>query len=171
MRSAWPSALKPVIIAVLFFAPCVPGISAEPEEAPPAGVSLLQDVEMGKGGDRTLHAEIACPSALSAAPLPAVIRIHGGGWRLGSHKEKTARWLARHGYFVATVEYRLSGDAIWPAQIEDCKLAVRCLRANAVRYNINPDRIGVWGASAGGHLAACVGTMGDPGAIRGSRRP
>ena len=92
--------------------------------------------------------------------MPAVIRIHGGGWRFGSHKEKIADWLAPHGYFVASVEYRLSTEALWPAQIEDCKLAVRWLRANAAKYRVDPDRIAVWGSSAGGHLAACVGTMG-----------
>ena len=64
------------------------------------------------------------------------------------------------GYAVASIGYRLSGDAIWPAQIEDCKAAVRWLRANARTYGIDPDRFAAWGASAGGHLAAMLGTAG-----------
>ena len=63
--------------------------------------------------------------------------------------------------FAASIEYRLDNVAKWPAQIQDCKLGVRWLRANAVKYNVDPNRIGVWGASAGGHLVACLGTMAD----------
>jgi acetyl esterase/lipase len=70
--------------------------------------------------------------------------------------------LAARGYFTASIEYRLSDEAHWPAQIEDCKLGVRWLRANASRYNVDPERIGCWGSSAGGHLVACLGTMDDP---------
>jgi acetyl esterase/lipase len=68
--------------------------------------------------------------------------------------------FTRHGYFLATVEYRLSGEAPWPAQIEDCKLAVRWLRANAEKYHVDPTRIAVMGHSAGGHLVSCLGTLG-----------
>jgi acetyl esterase/lipase len=68
--------------------------------------------------------------------------------------------LAAHGYFIATVEYRLSGEAPWPAQIDDCKEAIRWLRANASKYHVDPKRIGVMGHSAGGHLVACLGTLG-----------
>jgi acetyl esterase/lipase len=113
------------------------------------GVTFIHDVEIGKGGDSTLHAEIAYPETPSSKPMPAVIWIHGGGWSRGSYKVNPAKSLALHGYFTASIEYRLSGVAIWPAQLEDCRLAVRWLRANAAKYNIDPDHIGVWGASAG----------------------
>ena len=141
--------------------------SQEPDaDAPPAAssasVTLLHDVEIGTGGGRTLHAEIAFPAKLPPKPMPAVIWIHGGGWRLGTHKKNTAQWLVDYGYFTASIEYRLSDEAKWPAQIEDCKLAVRWLRANAAKYHVDPDRIAVWGGSAGGHLVACLGTMDDP---------
>ena len=129
---------------------------------PPPGVELIHDVEIGKGGDTTLHAEIARPKDPPKEPMPAVLWIHGGGWSGGSHKGNGAMYLATKGYFTASIEYRLSGEAKWPAQIEDCKLGVRWLRANAAKYNINPDRIGCWGSSAGGHLVACLGTMDDP---------
>ncbi len=125
---------------------------------PPDGVTVVHDVEMGSMGNRPLLAEIAYPAERPAAPLPVVIWIHGGGWSSGTHRKNQAEWLARHGYFTASIEYRLSGESAWPAQIEDCKLAVRWLRANAAAYNIDPERIGVWGSSAGAHLAAFLGT-------------
>jgi len=139
--------------------------SAKPKGPPkfqaPPGVELIHDVEIGKGGDRVLRAEIARPKEPSSAPMPAVLWIHGGGWSGGSHRGNGALWLATKGYFTASIEYRLSGEAKWPAQIEDCKLGVRWLRANAAKYNVDPNRIGCWGSSAGGHLVACLGTMDD----------
>ncbi len=130
-------------------------------------IDFQHDVEIGKGGDRTLHAEIAMPKQAPAKPMPAVLWIHGGGWSGGSHKWNAAESLALKGYFTASIEYRLTGEAKWPAQIEDCKLAVRWLRANAQKYHVNPDKIGCWGSSAGGHLVACLGTMGDQPQLEG----
>ncbi|MCX6897172.1 MAG: alpha/beta hydrolase [Verrucomicrobia bacterium] len=131
-------------------------------------IEVIHDVEIGKGGGRTLHAEIARPKNPPPAPMPAVLFIHGGGWQEGTHKQNGAAVLPLFGYFTASIEYRLSDEAKWPAQIEDCKLAVRWLRANAAKYNVNPDRIGVWGMSAGAHLAACLGTMGDAKELEGN---
>ena len=115
---------------------------------PPVNVTLLQDVVMGQGGGRDLHAQIAFPTD-AKGPLPGVIYIHGGGWRGGSYRNTQIYPLAKAGYFAASIEYRLSTEAHWPAQIEDCKLAVRWLRANASQYHVNPSRIGTWGDSAG----------------------
>ncbi len=133
-----------------------------------AQVDIVHDVEMGRGGGRTLHAEIARPKLPPKTPMPAVIWIHGGGWQEGTHKQNGAAALALFGYFTASVEYRLSGEAKWPAQIEDCKLAVRWLRANAAKYHVDPDRIGVWGMSAGAHLASCVGVLGEAKQLEGN---
>jgi len=121
---------------------------------------VLHDVVTGKGGTQDLHAEIAYP-ANATAPLPAIIYIHGGGWIKGSYKGAPLVRLALAGYFAASIEYRFSNVAKWPAQIQDCKLGVRWLRANAAKYNVDPNRIGVWGESAGGHLVTCLGTMAD----------
>ena len=120
---------------------------------------MLRDVVFGKGGDRDLHAEIAYPKN-ATGPLPAVIYIHGGGWVGGSYKQAPILELAKAGYFAASIEYRLSNVAKWPAQIQDCKLGVRWLRTNAAKYNVDPNRIGAWGASAGGHLGCLPGNDG-----------
>lgn len=128
----------------------------------------IADVVYGKAGDRELHMDLLIPEGSTDAKRPAVAWIHGGGWSKGTHKQNRAAFLADHGYVVASVEYRLTGDAIFPAQIEDCKAAIRYLRANAVKYGIDPDRIGVMGGSAGGHLVALLGTSGDVKKLEGS---
>jgi acetyl esterase/lipase len=92
--------------------------------------------------------------------LPLIVWIHGGGWQNGSKDRPTGLQFLRDGYAIASINYRLSGHALFPAQIEDCKAAVRWLRANARKYRIDPNRFGVWGASAGGHLVAMLGTTG-----------
>ncbi len=101
-------------------------------------------------------------------PVPLVCFIHGGGWRNGKKGASTALPLIVRGYAVAAIGYRLSDAATFPAQIEDCKAAVRWLRKNAREYGIDPDRIGVWGSSAGGHLSALLGTSGDVKELEGS---
>lgn len=128
----------------------------------PDGIEILKDIEVGRVGNRILHADIARPKTLPAGRMPTVMWIHGGAWSSGSHHEmQQTVQLANHGYLVLSIEYRLIDEAIWPAQIEDCKLGIRWLRENAAKYNIDPDRIGCWGTSAGGHLAALIGVTGD----------
>lgn len=93
--------------------------------------------------------------------LPLIIWIHGGGWAAGDKYPCPAGPLLKEGFAVASVNYRLSHEAIFPAQIEDCKRALSYLRKNAAAYNLDSNRIGVWGASAGGLLASLMGTTGD----------
>lgn len=88
---------------------------------------------------------------------PAVVHFHGGAFRKGQASRATAEWLARNGFVGVSVNYRLSGEALFPAAVHDCKAAVRWLRAHAADYGVDPDRIGAFGGSAGGHLAALVG--------------
>ncbi len=92
------------------------------------------------------------------APMPLVVFIHGGAWEAGSKDFCLALPLLNHGFAVASINYRLTDVGIFPAQIYDCKAAIRYLRANADQYGIDPDHIGVWGDSAGGHLVALLGT-------------
>ena len=151
--------MSPFLLAVLC-ATFLRGQTVTPSPAAPVEIVVLHDVVIGKGGDRDLHAEVAYPK--TTMPLmPAVLYIHGGGWVGGNYKHAPLEALARAGFFAATIEYRLSGEAKWPAQIEDCKLGVRWMRANAQKYGVDPNRIGVWGESAGGHLVTCLVTMAD----------
>lgn len=97
-------------------------------------------------------------------PFPVIIFIHGGGFEMGDKKSfelHPALQGLKHGYAVVSVNYRLSGEAIFPAQIQDVKAAIRFLRANARTYKLNPDKFATWGASAGGNLSAMAGTTGD----------
>jgi acetyl esterase/lipase len=97
-------------------------------------------------------------------PYPVIVSIHGGGYCTGDKvgSDTLAAWAGRErGYAVVAVNYRLSGEALFPAQIHDVKAAIRFIRANAGKYNLNPDKIAVWGSSAGGTLAALAGTSGD----------
>lgn len=89
---------------------------------------------------------------------PLLVWIHGGGWAAGSKDEAQGLQMLDQGYAVASVGYRFSQDALFPAQIQDCKAAIRWLRAHAKEYGYDPQRIAVWGASAGGHLTALLAT-------------
>ncbi|PWU00819.1 MAG: lipase [Candidatus Melainabacteria bacterium] len=94
-------------------------------------------------------------------PYPLVVCIHGGGWESGDKAFFPFRELVRNGFAVASINYRLSAQAAFPAQIIDCKLAIGWLRLHAADYDLDPDAIGIWGMSAGGHLAALAGLTGD----------
>ena len=125
---------------------------------------VFATVPVTGGGTLDLRLDLYLPDGASG-PLPTVVWIHGGGWQMGSKFPTRAAPLVNDGYAVASIEYRLTDEAIWPAQIHDCKAAIRWLRANAPTYGLDPDRFGVAGSSAGGHLAAFVGTSADEGTI------
>lgn len=132
------------------------------------GVDVERDIEYGKGSDVSLKLDLFRPKEQSKEPLPAVIWIHGGGWRAGDKRnEENAILLAKAGYVAASINYRLSDVAPFPAAVEDCKCAVRWLRANAKKYGVDPEKIGVWGGSAGGHLALMVAVADDSAGLEG----
>jgi acetyl esterase/lipase len=127
----------------------------------PADAKVQRDIVYAQVRERKLLLDLYLPSKGSEL-LPVIVWVHGGGWRGGSKGTGgRARGMLNRGYAVVDVGYRLSGEAIFPAQVEDCKAAVRWIRANAAEYGLNPDRIGAWGSSAGGHLVAFLGTAGD----------
>jgi acetyl esterase/lipase len=133
----------------------------------PAGVRILRDLTYATVAGRTLQLDLYLPEEYSA-PLPLVMWIHGGGWVAGSRSPCPVASLATRGYAVASVSYRLTqGVTVFPAPLHDCKAAVRWLRANAWRFGCDGSRIGVWGPSAGGHLAALLGTVQDDPALEG----
>lgn len=121
------------------------------------------DLSYVAGGSAAQKLDLYIPNNQTGT-TPLIVWIHGGGWQNGdkalapnSHPLR----YARNGYAVASLNYRLIGEAIFPAQINDVKAAVRWLRAHAAEYNIDPSRIGAWGSSAGGHLAALAGASND----------
>ena len=137
-----------------------------------ADIVIEENITYGKAGDTELKLDLARPQG--DGPFPAIVFIHGGGWHGGSRQEYRGQIeeAAKRGYVAITVSYRLmhfdeskkettTATQIFPAQIHDAKAAVRWLRANAKQYHVDPDRIGVTGASAGGHLSLMVGLT-DP---------
>ena len=129
---------------------------------PPDGVTAHQNLAYVDDGHERHLLDLYLPEK-SAGPLPLLIWVHGGGWMNGSKDNclPLRQGFAQRGFAVASINYRLSSHAIFPAQIEDCKAAIRWLRAHAKEYNLDPGRFGVWGSSAGGHLVALLGTSGD----------
>ena len=126
-------------------------------------------VTYARYGDRTMEMDIY-RSNDAWGKLPAIVCIHGGGWAKGSRESHgaMAQALASRGYVAATISYRLSGEAKFPAQIHDCKAAVRFLRSHADEYGIDADHIGAIGLSAGGHLTALLATSGGVAELEGN---
>jgi len=117
-------------------------------------VSIKEGIVIGEGGGRSLEADIFLPP-LEEKNRPAVLFIHGGGWIEGDRSQLRGYGilLARLGFVCMCNSYRLSNESIWPAQIQDVNCAIRYLRANATDLGLDPNRIGVSGNSAGGHLS------------------
>mgnify|MGYP002629798791 CR=1 FL=1 len=146
-------------VSVLLFITCLNGQQRGPKL--PEGTVVTKDIVYETVNGRDLPLDLYIPAG-ATDPLPLIIWIHGGGWK-GGNKGAINNCVnaLKHGYALASVEYRLSGEAIFPAAIEDCKAAVSYLRLHAKKYNLDPENFGVWGSSAGGHLVALLGTTHD----------
>lgn len=131
----------------------------------PPGVKMERDISYVPNGDESQKLDLYLPEKPAERPLPLIVHIHGGGWMGGNKFPCPVVGMVAKGYAVASVEYRFSQKAKFPAQIQDCQAAIRWLRANAKEHNIDPDHIGVIGGSAGGHLSALVGTAGGKKAL------
>lgn len=122
------------------------------------GAILYRDLSYVANGHQRQKLDLYLPE--QGEDFPLIIWVHGGAFRMGSKEDKVPLAYLAAGYAVASINYRLSQHAIFPAQIEDCKAAVRWLRAQAQRFNLDPRRFGAWGESAGGHLVAMLGVTG-----------
>jgi len=167
-----------IVACAALLAACwmAPGVASgqEPEARRLAAlrekVEIRRDIEYAKGGDVSLQLDVYRPTAASDKPRPCIVWIHGGGWQGGNKSSGIGRlgqWVASGDYVGVSVGYRLTDVASWPAQIHDCKAAIRWVRANAKELGIDPDKIGVWGSSAGGHLVSMLGTSGDVKEVEG----
>lgn len=136
----------------------------------PTKIATYKDIEYSnystKQGKQKLLLDLFLPEQKPSQPLPVLIYIHGGGWWGGNknlcfkniQKRQGMEKFIERGYALACINYRLSDRAVFPAQIQDVKTAVRWLKQNANKYNLNPDKFGAWGESAGGHLSALLAT-------------
>ena len=124
----------------------------------PAGVVVHRDMAYVSGGHPRQALDLYLPDLGHAMPL--IVWIHGGAFRMGGKEDRVPLEMLEQGYAIASLNYRLSQHALFPAQIEDCKAAVRWLRAHADTYGLDLLRFASWGESAGGHLAAMLGTAG-----------
>lgn len=125
-------------------------VAAEPRHLP--------DIVYATPDGQQLRLDLDLPDRTGDVPL--VVMVHGGGWSGGNRQEFTSPELVEAGFAVATVDYRLSPDAMFPAHIQDVKAAVRYLRGHAVEYHIDPRRVGAWGSSAGAHLVSLLALAG-----------
>ncbi len=154
-------------LAVLLLLAAFPAFAQRSAANLPPGVKVERDIPyVANAGPRQML-DLYLPAKAPEKPLPLIIWIHGGAWSAGSKDGCPFVSLVNKGFAVASINYRLSQMAIWPAQIQDCKAAVRFLRANAAKYNLDPEHIGVGGGSAGGHLVAMLGTAGKAKELEG----
>jgi acetyl esterase/lipase len=149
----------PILFAALCGAIVLLGSHAQ---AQALEIETHDGLQYGTGGGEKLLLDLARPKDLNK-PTPCIVFIHGGGWAGGNRKAHRGRMqkAAEEGFVSTTISYRLvrDGKHQWPAQIEDCKCAIRWLRANAEKFSIDPNRIGAFGDSAGAHLSMLLGTM------------
>lgn len=139
--------------------------------APPEEIVIHRNLRYRPGANQAWQLDLAKPTAPAAKGRPMVVVIHGGGWIEGSRTSFSSpdtsqpghiEGFAKAGFVAATIDYRLSKEAPWPAALEDCRAAVDWLRQHAAEYDIDPDRIGAWGNSAGGHLALLLAQWEGP---------
>ncbi|MFA6958150.1 MAG: alpha/beta hydrolase [Thermoanaerobaculia bacterium] len=152
-----------LLFASLTAALALPAAAASPVSHPEA--SVYYAMEFANVGGQSLKLDLFIPSG--NGPFPVIVSVHGGSWTSGTRDQGLAVVQVDRGYAVANVDYRLAPQSIWPAQVEDTKAAVRWLRANSGRFDLDPGRIGVMGLSAGGHIGAVLGTSHGVTALEG----
>jgi acetyl esterase/lipase len=166
--------LSRLLIALTFLIACPLWADTKPATRPsavaalPPGVTAEYDLRYGEAPGVANLLDLYLPAKLDNV-RPLIIWVHGGGWSAGDKKMPPGvSMVVERGYAVASLNYRLSQQAVYPAQIQDCKGAVRWLRAHAAQYHLDPKHFGVWGASAGGHLVALLGTSGEAKELEGN---
>ena len=149
-------------------------VADEPREE--GAVPVVRDIAYREGASKSWRLDLAMPTEKTKKPRPGIVVVHGGGWLAGDKssfvfEDRAAPAniveFAKKGYVAVTVNYRLSAEAPFPAAIEDCKCAVRWLRAHADEYNLDREHIGAWGNSAGGHLALMLAMVGRDAGLEG----
>jgi acetyl esterase/lipase len=157
-------------LAVIGAARGAAGNKADPADL--SGIEVLRDLPYADTDNPRQRLDVYLPKARkSEAPLPIVVFIHGGGWlagNKGSGQGNLLRFVKSGDYAGISIGYRLTTEAQWPAQIHDCKAAIRWIKAHAKERGLDPTKIAVWGTSAGGHLVSMLGTSGDVKELEGT---
>jgi acetyl esterase/lipase len=160
-----------VLLAIVFWVAAQAVVLAADDN-----ITVVRDIPYREGTSKQWRLDLAMPKDLAGKPRPGIVVIHGGGWLEGDKssfvfKDRTAPAnivdFAKLGFVAVTVNYRLSTEAPFPAAVEDCKCAVRWLRAHAREYNLDAEHIGAWGNSAGGHLALLLAMAGKEAGLEG----
>ena len=146
-----------------------------PNRQVPEGLKLVKDIAYVKDGHNRQKLDLYLPDTHAKGVdgqenvkgLPVIVWVHGGGWRGGSRFPCPAAKFGLEGYAIASIGYRLTDAATFPAQIEDCKAAIAYLRSNSMKFGLDSTKFGVWGSSAGGHLVALLGTSSDTDLLNG----
>ena len=168
MTSIWKGNLISIFVLTVWTVIASRSSCSADEIAHTDDVVVMHDIRYREGTSKYWTLDLACLNGAIDRPRPAIVVIHGGGWIQGD-KSSFSRSkplppgnivnFARQGFVAATINYRLSDEAMFPAALHDCKNAVRFLRAHANEFGIDPERIGAWGNSAGGHLALLLGMV------------
>jgi len=143
--------MRPVVALLVLLAACTRSFIEDESR-----VEILRNLAYAEVDDQPLLLDLLLPHD-RLDPAPLVVWLHGGSWLFGTHHDCRIDWLAERGYAVASIGYRTSLEAKWPAQLHDAKAAVRWLRANAARYRLRTGRIAAAGMSSGGHIALMLG--------------
>lgn len=151
------SKLKTITLAALLIA-----LATDRAEAQSPTYETIQNVVYHSWDGTSLLMDLDIPKNQGAGPFPAIVVIHGGGWYTGGRAGAEGKVEARRGYVIVRIDYRLSGTWKFPAAVRDVKCAIRFIKKRAASYKIDPNRVGLMGNSAGGHLAALAGvSFGD----------
>lgn len=145
---------------------CLSGSAAA---APPPGIKVVADLDYGGQGHQRQRIDLYLPEKPAKEPRPVIVFIHGGGWQGGSKEDGRVIFpLLDDGVYAgASIGYRLTGEAIWPAQVHDVKAALRWLAANGAAHGLDTRRMALFGISAGGHLVSLLGTSQGVAALEG----
>lgn len=174
-RKCTLSMIVPVLIAFLFTSVSMGQSFEEPVnsviESDQKTITVTEDIRYKDGESDAWKLDLAMPANFGSELRPALVIVHGGGWRGGSKSvdvyQKMMVDYAQQGYVTININYRLLGEAEFPACIEDVKTAVRWLRAHADEYQVDPDRIGAYGHSAGAHLAMMLAMAPESAGLEG----
>lgn len=147
-----------IIIVTLILVALLPFVTKSHDVNLVYGIRTNFDLNYSTSKDKFHTLDLYIPKKRSGKKPPLIVWIHGGGWREGNKSDTPAIDIAREGFAVASINYRLVPESVFPAQIDDCIQAIEWLSGQGDKYGFDNTRIGVWGLSAGGHLAALVGT-------------